>query len=82
MNDLEALTESALKAINGAMSLTALDDLRVEFLGKKGKITSLLKGLGKLASDERPKAGAKINEAKEKLQSLINTHLQDFAFAY
>ncbi len=76
MNDLEALAESAIKAINDAVSLAALDDVRIEFLGKKGKITSLLKGLGKLASDDRPKAGAKINEAKETLQSLINTQKQ------
>ena len=72
MNELEALTETAIKAINDAQSLTVLDNVRVEYLGKKGKVTGLLKGLGKLPSDERPKVGAKINVAKETLQTLIN----------
>lgn len=72
MNELEDLSEAASQAISNAESLVVLDELRVEFLGKKGSITSLLKGLGKLPGDERPKAGAIINEAKEKLQTLIN----------
>jgi phenylalanyl-tRNA synthetase alpha chain len=72
MNELEDLSETASQAISNAESLAILDEVRVEFLGKKGKITGLLKGLGKLPSAERPKAGAIINEAKEQLQTLIN----------
>jgi phenylalanyl-tRNA synthetase alpha chain len=48
-----------------------LDDLRVEYLGKKGRLTELLKGLGKLTAEERPAAGAKINDVKQSLQDLI-----------
>ncbi len=72
MNELEDLFEAASQSINSAESLAGLDEIRVEFLGKKGKITGLLKGLGKLPGEERPKAGAVINEAKEKLQALIS----------
>lgn len=72
MNELEDLSEAASQAISNAESLAILDEIRVEFLGKKGKITGLLKGLGKLPNDERPQAGAIINEAKDKLQTLIN----------
>ncbi|MBV1932759.1 MAG: phenylalanine--tRNA ligase subunit alpha [Porticoccaceae bacterium] len=72
MNELEDLSEAASQAISNAESLAVLDEIRVEFLGKKGKVTGLLKGLGKLPNEERPKAGAVINEAKEKLQALIN----------
>ena len=49
-----------------------LDDLRVEYLGKKGRLTGLLKGLGALSNEERPAAGAKINEVKQALQGQIN----------
>jgi phenylalanyl-tRNA synthetase alpha chain len=46
--------------------------VRVEYLGKKGKLTGLLKGLGKLSAQDRPAAGAAINAAKQQLQQLIN----------
>ncbi len=81
MNELGDLSEAAIQAITSAESLAALDEVRVEFLGKKGKITGLLKGLGKLPNDERPKAGAIINEAKEKLQARINSQKQNLETA-
>jgi phenylalanyl-tRNA synthetase alpha chain len=74
MENLQALTEEALDKAQAAEDLKALDQVRVEYLGKKGKITALLKTLGKLAPEERPKAGEKINQAKQqvadKLESL------------
>ncbi|RUM79748.1 MAG: phenylalanine--tRNA ligase subunit alpha [Candidatus Thioglobus sp.] len=54
-----------------AESLKELDDLRVKFLGKKGELTALLKGLGKLSKEERPKMGEAINQAKVNLQNLL-----------
>lgn len=72
MSNLEALSAAATQAISAAESAAALDKVRVEFLGKKGAITALLKSLGKLPDQERPKAGAEINQAKENLQALIN----------
>lgn len=71
MNELQQLEAQASEAIQQSDSLAALEELRVGFLGKKGKITGLLKGLGKLPADERPQAGARINAVKEKLQSQI-----------
>lgn len=72
MENLELLASEAQQAIEQADGLAALDQVRVEFLGKKGKLTDLLKGLGKLSSEERPAAGAKINEVKQALQAQIN----------
>lgn len=72
MENLASLTEAANLAVNDAADLAALDQVRVEYLGKKGKLTELLKGLGKLSSEERPAAGAKINEAKQAVQANIN----------
>jgi phenylalanyl-tRNA synthetase alpha chain len=49
----------------------ALDQVRVQYLGKKGELTQQLKSLGKLSAEERPAAGAKINEAKQQVQDAI-----------
>ena len=77
METLELLAREAQQAIEQAQDLAALDQVRVEYLGKKGRLTDLLKGLGKLSAEERPAAGAKINEVKEQLQSQINRHRTD-----
>ena len=72
MIELENISKEAKESIIAATDLSMLDDLRVEFLGKKGRLTVLLKGLGSLSAEERPAAGAKINEVKQSLQSLLN----------
>lgn len=71
MENLEPLADEARAAIEAAEDGAALEQLRVEYLGKKGQITALLKGLGKLSPEERPDAGAKINVVKQELQDLI-----------
>jgi phenylalanyl-tRNA synthetase alpha chain len=76
MTELEQLSEQAKSAIAQARELDALEHLRVEYLGKKGSITALLKNLGQLSAEDRPAAGARINEVKQALQVLINTHKQ------
>jgi phenylalanyl-tRNA synthetase alpha chain len=72
MENLGLLTEEAINAVEAAADVAALDLVRVEYLGKKGKLTSLLKGLGALSAEERPAAGAKINKAKEQVQESLN----------
>jgi phenylalanyl-tRNA synthetase alpha chain len=71
MSELEQIAKQAESSIAAAEKLSTLDDLRVEYLGKKGRLTGLLKGLGKLTAEERPAAGAKINDVKQSLQDLI-----------
>ncbi len=72
MDNLEALTSSALQAIAQAENAAELDGLRVQYLGKKGSLTEQLKSLGKLPAEERPAAGAAINQAKQQVQEAIN----------
>jgi phenylalanyl-tRNA synthetase alpha chain len=72
MQDLEQLTREAESAIESADSLSDLDQLRVQYLGKKGKLTELLKGLGKLPAEERPQAGQEINKSKQALNKRID----------
>jgi phenylalanyl-tRNA synthetase alpha chain len=71
MENLEPLANEARAAIAAAGDSATLEQLRVDYLGKKGQITALLKGLGKLSAEERPKAGALINVVKQELQELI-----------
>jgi len=65
MENLEQLVQRAIDAVDAAGEISVLDQVRVDYLGKKGEITQLLKSLGKLDAKERPAAGAKINEAKQ-----------------
>ncbi|WP_263322565.1 phenylalanine--tRNA ligase subunit alpha [Endozoicomonas sp. Mp262] len=77
MENLDSLVnpivDSALSAVSEATDIAGLDEVRVRYLGKKGEMTSLLKGLGKLSPEERPKAGARINVAKQQVQEAINS---------
>ncbi|MDF2182088.1 phenylalanine--tRNA ligase subunit alpha [Neptuniibacter sp. CAU 1671] len=72
MENLEILLAAGKEAVAQATSTQDLDQVRVQYLGKKGELTALLKSLGGLSAEERPKAGALINEAKDALQDAIN----------
>jgi phenylalanyl-tRNA synthetase alpha chain len=69
--NIEELLEQARTGIAEAGDEAALDAVRVRFLGKKGELTVLLKTLGTLDAEERPRAGAAINLAKEQVQEWI-----------
>ncbi|MFT5576297.1 MAG: phenylalanyl-tRNA synthetase alpha chain [Bermanella sp.] len=71
MENLDVLADEASQKIQAATDPRALDDVRVEYLGKKGAITALLKSLGGLSVEERPKAGAEINRVKALLSDAI-----------
>ena len=81
MDNLHTLADEAERSIKATDTVADLDQLRVEYLGKKGKITGMLKTLGKLSAEERPKAGAVINEVKVALQNSINTRKQELETA-
>lgn len=70
--EITDILERAESAVDAANDLPTLDLVRVNFLGKKGALTGLLKGLGQLDADARPAAGAKINAAKVQLQSFLD----------
>lgn len=69
--DLQAVVEQALADVTNAADLAALDQVRVRVLGKSGVITEQLKALGKLDAAERPAAGQRINEVKQRLAAAI-----------
>jgi len=69
---LQSIISKAQATIDDVKELAQLDELRVQFLGKKGQLTDIMKTLGKLTPEERPKAGQLINEAKQTVQNLLN----------
>lgn len=72
MQSLEDIKAEAAAAIEAAADVAALEELRVSYLGKKGALTGLLKGLGQLSAEERPKVGAEINAVKQVLNEQLN----------
>lgn len=68
---LKQLQEEALQKIDQAENLKELNDIRVSYLGKKGPITEVLKGMGKLSPEERPKMGALANEVRDVISQKI-----------
>ena len=68
---LEALQQDALDQIAAAADLKALDDTRVAYLGRKGKITDVLRGLGKVSPEDRPLIGQLANQVKQILAQAI-----------
>jgi len=74
--ELNQLITDAEQAITTADDLKKLDQIRVDYLGKKGHITQRMKMLGSLSKEEKPKAGQAINAAKQAVQKSIETKQQ------
>jgi phenylalanyl-tRNA synthetase alpha chain len=86
VNELEAQLDSmkqqAQAAIAAADSLEAIEQLRINYFGKKGELSKVLGGMGKLGPDDRPRIGALANTVKELLQTALDakkTELQTAA---
>ena len=69
---LEALRQEAQQTIAAADTLERLEELRVVYLGKKGQLPALLRSMGQLSAEERPKIGAIANTIKEALQTFLD----------
>lgn len=72
---LQQLKEEALTKIQEATNIKELNDVRVAYLGKKGPITDLLKGMGKLPAEERPKMGALVNVIREAVTETLEAKM-------
>ncbi len=76
---LEAIRSAALDAINGAQAAAELDAVRVQYLGKKGELTAVLKQMGKLSAEERPIMGQMANDVRAALEQAIETQSASLA---
>ena len=70
-NQLKAILETAKEKISAAPSLVALEGLRVEYLGKKGALTAILRQMGSLSAEERPIVGALANTVRGEIEEAI-----------
>ncbi|SDK75140.1 phenylalanine--tRNA ligase subunit alpha [Natronincola ferrireducens] len=70
-NKLKGLQETAKNEIAAANSMEALEKARVKYLGKKGELTEVLRGMGSLSPEERPKIGKVANEVRETIEALL-----------
>ncbi|MFO8239575.1 MAG: phenylalanine--tRNA ligase subunit alpha [Dissulfuribacterales bacterium] len=78
---LEEIRSQAFEAIKSASSEKDLENIRVRVLGRKGEVTVVLKAIGKLSAEERPKVGQLANKLKKELEAAINARkkaLKDF----
>jgi phenylalanyl-tRNA synthetase alpha chain len=78
---LDEILVSAAKKLAEAANIKELDNVRVQYLGKKGVFTDRMKALGSLAQEQRPVAGQQINDAKKRFQSLLNDRRKGFQAA-
>ena len=70
--EIARIKEQALEEVRNATNLRELTDLKVKYLGKKGELTSVLRGMGNLSPEERPVVGELVNYAKNEIEILIN----------
>ena len=68
---LEKIREEALKQIKGSEGLEKLNEIRVNYLGKKGELTSILKSMKDVAPEDRPKVGQLVNETREAIEKVL-----------
>ena len=71
LGQLEALATGAREAIGSAADEKALEDLRVRFLGKKGELSAVLRGMGELPPEERPRVGEVANRVRDEVEALL-----------
>ena len=68
---LEELRQQGADEIQNSANLDAINQIRVKFLGKKGPITNVLRGMKDLSADERPKVGKYANQVRDDLQKML-----------
>ncbi len=72
MDELTRIVDAALAEFAASGDAAALENAKARYVGKTGSLTEQLKGLGRLSAAERPAAGARINEAKVRLEAALN----------
>lgn len=81
MSDLDAIVAEAIAQFSATSDLAALEQTKARYLGKTGSLTEQLKGLGKLPPEERKTAGARINNAKTRIEAALTARRQAIAKA-
>ncbi|MEL6441085.1 MAG: phenylalanine--tRNA ligase subunit alpha [Cyanobacteria bacterium J06621_8] len=77
LEQLKELNTTAIEAIAATDSLDNLEQLRIKYLGKKGQLSQILRGMGKLSPEERPVVGSQANVVKEEVQTSLEQRKQN-----
>ena len=81
MQQLNDIVSNALEVIEQTSDLKALDDIRVDYLGKKGQITAMMRMMATLSAEEKPAFGQKVNDAKQTVQKALNSKIEAIKLA-
>ena len=68
---IESIASEAMEKLENVQDMKSLEEIRVLFLGKKGKLTGILKGMGALSPEERPVVGQMVNEVRKQVEDSI-----------
>ena len=68
---LQKIREEAIRQMQEATTLDKLNDIRVAYLGKKGELTSVLKGMKDVPAEERPMVGQMVNDARTAIEEKL-----------
>ena len=77
-DQINQIKENALQEIATTQELKTLNDVKVKYLGKKGELTSVLRGMGALSPEERPVIGSLVNEVRAEIENSLNEKEQKF----
>ena len=77
MSNIDALKKEIVETVKAANDIPALEEVRVSALGKKGKVTGLMQGLGKMAPEERKEMGQALNRLKDEIAAEIDARAAD-----
>ena len=69
--EIAQIRENSVKEISTCKEEKELNELKVKYLGKKGELTAVLRGMGKLSPEERPAIGSLVNQVRDELDTLI-----------
>lgn len=78
-DQLEKIKSQAVQALESINDLKLLDEVRVKYLGKKGELTAVLRGMGALSPEERPKIGALANQVREHIEGLLESKVEELS---
>ena len=80
MNDLTSLKQEALAAINEVKDSKVLEELRIEYLSKKGKIQGLMAEMRNLPNEEKPKFGQLVNDLKSSVSLALDEKKKHYTY--
>ena len=78
-DQLEKIKAQAMQALESVSDLKLLDELRIKYLGKKGELTAVLRGMGALSPEERPKIGALANQVREQIEEKLQSKIDELS---